>query len=227
MTDVTRVLVVEDQRTLADALEIAIGTQPDLTCVGTAGTVEDALPLVTHRRPDVVLMDIRLPGMNGIEGTRRIKATHPRVRVLILTGNTDPCLLTEAVAAGATGFLAKDSALPDILTAIRTPLAGKVLVEETSIAALAPAVLNPDRTGLTPRERQTLGLMGEGLTTNAIAQRLVVSSHTARGHVKNVMRKLDAHTQLEAVVIATRIGLLPPLPTSADRPPPLRPKRGG
>ncbi|EWM19150.1 response regulator transcription factor [Kutzneria sp. 744] len=210
-----RVLVVEDQRTLADALEIAVDTQPDLDCVGAVGTVEDALALAGRQSPDVVLMDIRLPGMNGIEGTRRIMATHPRVRVLILTANTDPRLLTEAVAAGATAFLAKASTLPDILTAIRTPVEGKVLVEETSIAALAPVVLVPDLTGLTPREREILGLMGEGFAATVIAQRLVVSTHTARGHVKSVMRKLDAHTQLEAVIIATRIGLLPTPPTTS------------
>ncbi|WP_211769921.1 response regulator [Kutzneria sp. CA-103260] len=207
-------LVVEDQRTLADALEIAIDTQPDLECVGAVATVEDALALVARHRPDIVLMDVRLPGANGIEGTRRIKAMYPHVRVLILTANTEPCLLTEAIAAGATGFLAKDSALPDILTAIRTPIEGKVLVEESAIALLAPAVPEQDWTGLTPREREVLGLMGEGLSANAIAQRLVVSAHTARGHVKNVMRKLGAHTQLEAVVIATRIGLLPATPTA-------------
>ncbi|WP_215544587.1 response regulator [Amycolatopsis sp. CA-230715] len=207
-----RVLVVEDQRTLADALEIAIDTQPDLNCVGAAATVEDALALVARHSPDTVLMDVRLPGVNGIEGTRRIKATYPDIRVLILTANAEPSLLTEAVAAGATGFLAKDSALPDILAAIRTPIEGKILVEETSLAALAP-VPESDRTGLTRREREVLGLMGEGLTTNAIARRLVVSAHTARGHVKNVLRKLGAHSQLEAVVIATRIGLLPPTAT--------------
>jgi DNA-binding NarL/FixJ family response regulator len=212
--EVTHVLVVEDQRTLADALEIAIGAQPDLDCVGAVGTVEDALALIGQRRPDVVLMDVGLPGVNGIEGTRRIKAKFPHIRVLVLTANPDAFLLVEALAAGATGFLAKDSALPAILTAIRTPLDGKLLIEKTSGAALASAVLVPSQTGLTRREREVLGLMGEGLNTSAIAQRLVVSAHTARGHVKNVMRKLGAHTQLETVVIAARIGLLPMPPTA-------------
>lgn len=210
----TQVLVVEDQRTLADALEIAINAQPDLVCVGAVGTVEEAIPLLADA--DVVLMDIGLPGTDGIEGTRRITASAPEVRVLILTANAGPISLADAVAAGAEAFLAKDSALPDILTAIRTPVSGKLLVEGNALTALtertqpttAPSGGERDQSGLTARERQVLDLLGEGLDAGAIAQRLVVSNHTARGHVKSILRKLGAHSQLEAVVLATRAGLL-------------------
>ncbi|MFE0255086.1 response regulator [Streptomyces sp. NPDC059010] len=214
-----RVLVVEDQRTLADALEIAIGAQPDLFCVGAVGTVEQALPLVASHSPDVVLMDIHLPGADGIEGTRRIRADHPRTRVLLLTADTDPGQLVAATSAGAAGFLAKDSAFPAVLAAIRAPAEGPMYVEESTlgilVAALGPPTGGPaparrggDRTELTAREREVLLLMGRGLGPGAIAERLVVSPHTARGHVKRIMAKLGAHSQLEAVVIAGRSGLL-------------------
>ncbi|GAA2258616.1 DNA-binding response regulator [Streptomyces ruber] len=215
-----RVLVVEDQRALAGALEIAIGAQPDLACVGAVGTVEEALPLVAAHRPEVVLMDIHLPGVDGVEGTRRIRAGHPRTRVLVLTADTSPALLAGAVSAGAAGFLAKDSPFPSVLAAVRAPAEGTMYVEESAFTALVAAVRAPngngpvrarhggDRAGLTERELQVLRLMGEGLGPRAIAERLVVSPHTARGHVKNVIAKLGAHSQLEAVVAATRSGLL-------------------
>lgn len=214
-----RVVVVEDQQALAGALQLAIDAQPDLDCVGAVGGVDDALRLVTAQDPDVVLMDIHLPGADGIEGTRRITASHPRVRVLILTADDAPELLAAAAAAGAAGFLAKDSAFPDILAAIRTPtIDGKVLVEGAMLAALFNG-MGPDQPSraarrrnwarLTERELDVLGLMGEGLDPRAIAERLVVSRHTVRGHVKNILCKLGTHSQLEAVVVATRTGILP------------------
>ncbi len=220
----TAVLVVEDQQVLASALEIAIGAQPDLDCVGAAGTVDEALARMAASRPDVVLMDIELPGADGIVGTRRIKAAYPDVRVLILTAGATPGRLADAAAAGAGGFLGKDSALPDILAAIRNPMPGKMVIEGTALSELlterptavagTAGTTDTDLARFTGREREVLALMGEGLDPAAIAERLVVSVHTARGHVKNVMMKLGAHTQLEAVVLATRTGLLPPTPGS-------------
>lgn len=229
----TGVLVVEDQHVLASALEVAIGCQPDLDCLGTAATVDEALVQISARVPDVVLMDIELPGTDGIEGTRLIKAAHPEVTVLVLTGGATPERLAAAAAAGAGGFLAKDTSFPDVLAAIRSRLPGKVLVERAVLQDLLsgrpggtpparpearppeaePAAARPPGpgdSGLTARETEVLALMGQGLDPAAIAERLVVSVYTARGHVKNVMMKLGAHSQLEAVVLATRQGLLGP-----------------
>ena len=208
-------LVVEDQQALAGALKVAIDAQADLECVGAVRSVEDAVRLVAAHRPAVVLMDVQLPGVDGIEGARRIKALDPAIRILILTGLANPDVLAEAAAAGAAGFLSKDSPFPEILTAIRAPLDGKILVEGTTLEALLarirPGGSEPPgaSAGLTAREREVLGLMGQGLAPGAIAERLVVSVHTARGYVKNIMLKLGAHSQLEAVVVATRTGLLP------------------
>ena len=222
----TRVLVVEDQQTLAGALHIAIDAQPDMDCVGAVPTAEDAVALAAASSPDVVLMDIRLPGTDGIEATRQVKAACPRVRVLILTADATPARLAAAAAAGASGFLAKDSPFPDVLAAIRAPVDGKFLVEENTLAALveslhpaSPPSLDSSMPGLarlTARERQVLALMGEGLDPQAIARRLVVSRHTARGHVKNILMKLGAHSQLEAVVIATRAGYPPRRPADPE-----------
>lgn len=222
----TRVLVVEDQQALAGALEIAIDAQPDLDCVGAVGTIEEAVPLATAQSPDVVLMDIHLPDVDGIEGTRRIRRSRPEARVLILTGDATPDLFTVAAEAGAAGFLAKDTAFPDILAAIRTPVDKKVMVESATLAALIEGFQAGARSrrdlanqaGLTARELEVLELMGDGLDPRAIAEQLVMSVHTARGHVKNVMMKLGAHSQLEAVVVATRTGLLPSSRTRGQHP---------
>ncbi len=228
----TRVLVVEDQRTLADALELAIGAQPDLECVGAVETVEQALPLA-RTGTDVVLIDVHLPGTDGIAGTSLLKTAAPALRVLILTGDPRPRLLAAAAAAGAAGFLTKDSALPDILAAIRAPATGPLLVAGGTLAALAevpgdeplphgverpahPASRQRGRGRCTARELEVLRLLGEGLGPKAIAERLVISPHTARGHVKSVMYKLNTHSQLETVVTAIRQGLLDPAP--GDRP---------
>jgi DNA-binding NarL/FixJ family response regulator len=183
-------------------------------------------------RPDVVLMDIELPGGDGIAGTRMIKTAYPAARVLILTAGATPGRLAEAAAAGAGGFLGKDSALSDILAAIRNPATGNMVVKGAVLSELlrkqsaagegqppgermppgADRASGPDGAKLTTREEEVLALMGEGLDPSAIAERLVLSVYTARGHVKNVMAKLGAHTQLEAVVLATKAGLLQPGP---------------
>lgn len=234
----TAVLVVEDQRALATALEFAIGSQPDLECMGAVATVEDALARMAGRAPDVVVMDIGLPGTDGIEGTRQIMRCYPGTRVLILTGTATRQHLAAAAQAGAAGFLGKDSALPDILAAVRDARGGKMVIEGATLADLL-ADLGPggghaaderarrareaDWAGLTDRERDVLALMGEGLDARTIAGRLTVSLHTARGHIKKILMKLGAHSQLEAVVIATRSGLLPGRSQPAG-PPPAHPR---
>ncbi len=222
-----RVLVVEDQQALAGALRVAFDAQPDMECVGAVGTAEEAVAIAAAASPDVVVMDIRLPGTDGIEATRQVKAACPQARVLILTADATPARLASAAVAGASGFLAKDSTFPVILAAIRAPVDGKMLIEQDAMAALVASLDRvsapqdgplPGQARLTARERQVLALMGEGLDPQAIGHRLVVSRHTARGHVKNILMKLGAHTQLEAVVIATREGYLPR--------PPANPKAG-
>jgi DNA-binding NarL/FixJ family response regulator len=214
----TRVLLVEDQRTLAEALVIAIDAQPDMECVGAAESAEEAFLIAGTRRPDVVVMDVHLPGTDGIAGTRRIKAIRPDARIFILTADATPELFTDAVAAGAAGFLSKGGPFPDILAAIRTSPGGRVMMAADTFAALVAEVRGdtPDQAGrrqnwtcLTGREKEVLALMNEGLGAQAIAERLGVSRHTAHSHIKRVMAKLRAHTRREAIAVATRKGLLP------------------
>src|ERR1700730_3089314 len=131
-----RVLIVDDHLAFAEAVAIAIDLQGDLECVGATPTVEEALQLVGDRTPDVVLMDVYLPGVDGIEGTRRIKASNPEIRVLILTGPTELDILTHAATAGASGFLPKESSLQEVVDAIRVPVDDKIVVDASTLAAL-------------------------------------------------------------------------------------------
>jgi DNA-binding NarL/FixJ family response regulator len=205
---------VEDQRTLAEALMIALNAQPDLECVGAARTTDEAVSLTATRCPDVVLMDIHLPGADGIDGTRRIKAIRPAVRVFILTADATPEQYANATEAGATGFLAKDGPFPDVLAAIRSR--GRAMVTGGTFAVLAADLrrdpgepAGDDWACLTVREKEVLALMGEGLGSQAIAERLEMSRHTALSHVKRILAKLKVHSRREAVTVATRTGLLP------------------
>lgn len=202
-----RVLVVEDERALAEALAVAIGAQADLECAAAVGTVDEALREATRRPPAVALMDIHLPGTDGIEGSRLLKAAHPGTRVVILTADPRPDQLARAVAAGASAFLAKHSAFHDVLAAIRSTAQGTLLVEGSALRS--GRGYGVPGGGLTAREHEVLTLLAQGQCPKTIAERLVLSRHTVRGHVKSVLAKLGAHSQLEAVVTATRRGILP------------------
>jgi DNA-binding NarL/FixJ family response regulator len=225
--------VVDDHRAFADALGIAIDLQPDLRLAGIASTVEEALEAVRDSSPDVVLMDVHLPGPDGIEGVRRIKELRPHVRVVVLTGFADADAMARAALAGASGFFPKERPVSEILQAIRTASEGGMVVEPSTLAAVLARVQEPHGSQpappalhLTNRQREVLALLAEGLDPRAIARTLGISVNTCRGHVKSVMVKLGAHSQLEAVVEAMHIGLLridAPAgaadPARGDRPP--------
>ncbi len=211
---ITTVLIVDDHRAFSDALGIAIDIQPDLRLAGSAATVDEALEVVRASPPDVVLMDVRLPGIDGIEGVRRIKELEPAIRVLVLTGFADADAMAGAALAGASGFFPKERPIGEILDAIRAASAGGMVVEPAMLAAVLSRVRQPEPRpaapglALTERQRDVLALMAQGLDPRAIARTLGISVNTSRGHVKSVMGKLGAHSQLEAVVQAMRLGLL-------------------
>lgn len=214
----TRVLIVDDHRSFAEALVIAIDHHDDMCSVGAVASVADAIACVQGSAPDVVLMDVRLPDGDGIEVTERICGLKPDTRVLILTAHTDVEVLARAATAGASGFLPKESSIGAVISAIRTARTGDMLVEGTTLAAIlgrvassASATQRANGAGivLTPREQDVLLLMGQGMDPHAIAASLGISLHTCRGHQKAIMGKLDAHSQLEVVVVAARRGLLP------------------
>ena len=213
----TRVMIVDDHAAFAGALAIAIDANADLHCVGYAPTIGESLPMLADLDPDVVLMDVRLPDGNGIEAIPQVVAAASRARVLVLTGHTDVELLARAAALGASGFLPKESPVASVLSAIRAAVAGQMLVDGATLASilarLADASHRPpaqvaDVPLLTNREADVLGLMGQGLDPHAIAKELGISLNTCRGYQKSLMAKLGAHSQLEAVVIGTRKGLL-------------------
>lgn len=217
MADPRGVLVVDDHRSFADALGLAIDLEADLECVGRAARLDEALELVEKHRPDVVLMDVELPDGDGIEGTRLITQRYPDVRVIILTGRTSSEVLARAAAAGAAGFLRKEEEFPQILRAIRSASDGEMVVEHSTLAAVlhklhetAPQSGRQHASDLTAREHEVLTLLGQGLDVASIATALTVSTHTARWHVKSILSKLGARSQLEAVVRGIRHGLIPP-----------------
>lgn len=213
----TRVLIVDDHMAFSEALGMAVDLVEDLECAGVASTVAEALDLVEEQPPDVVLIDVRLPGVDGIEGTRRLKELVPETRILVITAHGDLDIMARATSAGACGFISKERPLADILEAIRSARDGAMFIERSSLigfldsvreSELKPVEQPPSPQFITPREREVLGLMGEGLDPQAIARRLGISIHTSRGHVKNILTKLGARSQLEAVVTAIREGIL-------------------
>jgi len=212
-----RVLIIDDHAALSGALAIAIDASEGLHCIGTASSLDAGLPLVAQLAPDVLLLDVLLPDGDGIEAIPRFLQASSNTRVLVLTGRTDVDVLSRAAARGASGFLPKESPVGAILGAIRAAVAGQLLVDGATLAAILgrlaaasrrPADDSVDVPSLTRREADVLGLMGGGHDPHAIARLLGISIHTCRGYQKSLMAKLGAHSQLEAVVIGTRLGLI-------------------
>jgi DNA-binding NarL/FixJ family response regulator len=206
----TRVLVVDDHLTFAELLSRALEAEPDLSCVGHALTAEDGVTAARRLAPDVVLMDLHLPDRDGISATAELTAQDPDVKVLILTAHASPAEMTRAGGAGACGFLAKDGSLDDVLNALRTARRGSLILPAAVLAEFtkqSARPLGPEST-LTPREREVLTLLGQGRDPRGIAKDLGVTLHTCRGYVKSILAKLNVHSQLEAVVVASRTGLI-------------------
>jgi DNA-binding NarL/FixJ family response regulator len=226
-TSPRRILVVDDHRTFAELLTLALESQQDLTCVGHAQNCEEAFRLVREVAPDLVIMDLQLGQEDGVAATRQLVHEYPGLAVVVLTAHADTRHLARAAAAGACAFVSKTGALEEILATVRAARPGQLLLDPELLAALAvPAnrtdgaaeasseePVGPSRDApvidVTPRERQVLELLGQGLDARVIARTLGISLHTSRGHVKSLLAKLHAHSQLEAVVNATRAGLLP------------------
>jgi DNA-binding NarL/FixJ family response regulator len=206
----TTVLVVDDHRTVADAVALAVEREPDLMCVGTAHSAAEAASLVGRLKPDAVVMDVRLGDGDGIVTTAELVARHPGLRVVVLSAFVDQALLVRAADAGACALLPKNGSLSDLIEALRSSRGDGFVVHPTLLRALM-------RTGsdngahlrrLTQREQDVLRMLAEGDDATTIARNLGISVNTCRGYVKSILAKLDAHTQLEAVVLATRLGLI-------------------
>lgn len=208
-----RVLIVDDHEVLAASLAQALDIEPDLHVVGRAGSLERAAALIPDVRPDVLLLDHRLPDGDGVAAIPRLRALRPSMAVVVLTASAAEHVMVAAIEAGVAGFVSKTRGLGELTAAVRAAAAGEAVVSPEMLSRLLPRLQRARpgaaRASLTEREREVLDLVAEGLTNAAIADRLTVSVHTVRNHVANLSAKLGASSKLEALAIAVREGLLP------------------
>ncbi|GIH60866.1 MULTISPECIES: response regulator [Microbispora] len=207
-----RVMVVEDHPVFAEGLVALFRDLPEVEVAGVASTGEAAVELVDQVAPDVVLMDLHLPGISGIEATSRITARHPGVAVLALTMLSDDASILAAVRAGARGYLLKEATPADIVRSLEAVASGQVVFgAATGSRVLAALTASPVRPRplpeLTEREVEVLDLVAAGLTNNAVARRLYLSEKTVRNHVSNIFAKLGVSDRAAAVARARDAGL--------------------
>lgn len=213
-----RVVLADDQQLIRTALRMVIDDIEDVEVVGEAADGEEAVSLADDLRPDVVVMDIRMPGVDGIEATRRITAGSGESRIVVLTTFDDDDYVYGALRAGASGFLVKDMALDDILAAIRVVAAGDALIapsvtrrliqDFTAARSLEPPRGRRDLAAITDREREVLTLVGTGLSNTEIAERLFISVATAKTYLTRLLSKLGARDRVQLVIIAYEAGLV-------------------
>ncbi|MGL4649203.1 MAG: response regulator [Caldilineaceae bacterium] len=205
-----RVLIVDDHFMVRDGLKTFVNVSPGLECVGEADNGEAALRRCEELHPDVVLMDLMMPGMDGVRATELIRKQLPQTRVVALTSFADKELVQKAVRAGATGYLLKNATMPQLSAAIRQAHEGRSTLSVEAAEALMSIVAEPENVGqdLTQREMDVLAALGEGKTNSEIARALKISESTARFHISNVFMKLGVSNRTEAVRLALRLKLI-------------------
>jgi NarL family two-component system response regulator LiaR len=209
-SDPIRVLIVDDHSMVRRGLVAYLRAERDLEMVGEAGDGEEALAMCEEAQPDVVLMDLVMPRMDGAEATRAIRRRWPEMQVIALTSFQEADYVRDALQAGAIGYLLKNISGEDLADAIRSAHAGRSTLAPEAVKALVkPVRTDPFTPGydLTPREREVLGLLAEGLTNAQIAQRLAVSHATVKAHVSNILSKLGVSNRGEAVAVAIKHNL--------------------
>ena len=201
-----RVLIVDDHAVVRSGLVAFLLAFDDLELVGEAGSGEDALRLCAERAPDVVLMDIMMPGMTGAEATRLLRQRCPSIQVIGLTSFKDEALMQQTLQAGAIGFLFKNVTADELAAAIRAARAGRPTLAPEAAQALIHAVTKPNPVGydLTEREREVLALLVKGLNNPDIAEHLIVSRSTVKFHVSSILSKLGVASRTEAVALAVQ-----------------------
>ena len=205
-----RVVIVEDHRMFAQALSAALDEADDIAVTAAVGTTREGIEAAHTTQPDVVLMDYRLPDGDGVEAARRIKAAHPDIKVVMLTAASDDSVLSQAIQAGCSGYLTKDHTVDELVLAVRAAYNGEALISPAMLSRLLERLSDRSRPGadLTSRETEVLRLLAEGLSNQAIAAQLDIRLATVRNHVQSVIEKLHAHSKLEAVAVAMRMGLI-------------------
>jgi NarL family two-component system response regulator LiaR len=203
-----KVLIIDDHAMVRRGLATFLMARPELELVGEGSNGEDALRLCQTHRPDVVLMDLLMPGMDGVTATRIISQRHPAIKVIVLTSFQEEDLIRKALQAGAISYLLKNVSAIELTKAIQSAHAGFSTLTREAMEALAHPASDPPAdeliAALTQRELEVLALMVEGLTNPEIAERLVVSRSTVKAHVSNILAKLNAANRSEAVSIALK-----------------------
>jgi NarL family two-component system response regulator LiaR len=214
MTEPIGVLIVDDHPLVRQGIRTYLETQRDLVIAGEAASGQEAVDLVTDALPDVVLMDLVMPGMDGVEATRRIRRTSPRTQVVVLTSYHEDAHIFPAIKAGALSYLLKDVGPEELAAAVRAAAAGEAVVHPRVAARLveelrgtrgeAPNVFAE----LSDREMEVLRLIADGRSNAEIAERLVISERTVKGHVSNILSKLHLADRTQAAVFAWREGIV-------------------
>src|SRR5438132_5990995 len=205
-----RVLVVDDHWVVREGLRRYLTDEPGLLVIGEASNGDEAIALARELKPDVILMDILMPQMDGIEAITRIKAEMPRVEVIALTSVLQDGSVSDAIQAGAIGYLIKDTKGDELVRAIQDAAEGRVHLSPEAATRLAKDLRQPEgMKSLTERETSVLRLVAEGLANKEIARRLVLSETTVKAHLNNVFVKLDVHSRTQAALQAIRSGIAP------------------
>jgi DNA-binding NarL/FixJ family response regulator len=206
-----RVLLVDDHDLVLQSIRRALTVEPDLEIVGAVSTIADAIDAARTEAPNVVVMDYVLPDGTGAEATSKLLAEFPHLQVVMLTGQSSGATLADALEAGCSGFVAKEGRFDNLVQAIQAASTNEMFVPQHLVEELAahlrprPPTLGAD---LTERELEVLRLLARGASTDEIVDELVISVHTVRNHIRNILTKLQARSRLEAVAVATRIGLI-------------------
>ncbi len=212
-----KILLVDDQVLFREGLHLVLATQPDFEVVGEASTGAEALQMATTLRPHIVLMDMRMPGMSGVEATRRLREIQPECRVIVLTTFDEDELLFEGLRAGAVGYLLKAVSSPRLLEAIRTVARGDSILDPAvtnkvvaELTRLSPPAYSsqPLAEPISEREIEVLRLLAIGASNQEIADQLIVALNTVKRHVSNIMGKLGAENRAQAVIKARQLGLI-------------------
>ena len=209
-----RVILADDHRILREGLKTMLETQPDVEVIGEAENGRDARDLAGELAPDIVIMDIGMPGLNGVEATRQIVSRFPGVRVLALSMHSDKRFVSEVLRAGACGYLLKDSAFEELARALEAVARGQTYLSPAISGLVIDGFVSRSRSDshgaadlLTPREREVLQLIAEGASTKDVANHLHISAKTASTHRQHIMGKLDMHSVSELTKYAIREGL--------------------
>ena len=207
MVTPTKCLAVDDHPSVRQGLGLMFGSEEDLELVATAETGEDALEAIEREQPEVVIMDVRLPGIDGISALKRISQIAPSVKTVVFSAYGDKRLLSDAISAGARGYVMKGSPPEDLLRAVRAVTSGKPFVDPS----LSPALLMTQgmaEAPLSEREREILQLLAEGYHTEEVARRIGLSAETVKSDTKRAINKLEADTRVHAVAIALRQAII-------------------